>query len=407
MFNNVFTVSSLFWLLAGVLIGIASTVAFGRLWNRNQASANRSHNIAWAGASVIAMVVTSLLLYGWLGRPDSLPGASAVQPPGAASASDTQSMEAVTARLAERLARDGGADSDWELLAQSYEFMGRADDAARARAHNAAIAPIKATQTTDAAAWIAKANADRLQRNYAGARAAFEAAIALNGMTADSWADYADVLASAQPGPTKLSGAPAQAIDKALALAPNHAKALWLKASHANEEGRYVDALALWKRLRTVIGDNKADAELVDANIAEAQQLAAGSAMKQSAKQSSQQPIVSTQLTGTVEIDPQLRARVARGATLFVYAKAVDSPGPPLAVFRTAVNEWPIHFNLDDSMAMMPSRNLSSAKSVIVEARISQTGEATASAGDLQASGVRVTVRDGKSIRLSIDKVTS
>jgi cytochrome c-type biogenesis protein CcmH/NrfG len=45
------------------------------------------------------------------------------------------SLDAVTRNLAARLAAKGGSDDDWNLLAQSYEYMGRASDAQAARSH--------------------------------------------------------------------------------------------------------------------------------------------------------------------------------------------------------------------------------------------------------------------------------
>ena len=51
------------------------------------------------------------------------------------------SLEDAVAKLEARAAGGGASDSDWTLLAQSYEFLGRADDAARARQHVAAAPP--------------------------------------------------------------------------------------------------------------------------------------------------------------------------------------------------------------------------------------------------------------------------
>lgn len=48
------------------------------------------------------------------------------------------SLEEVTGRLAARLAASGGTSEDWRLLAQSYEYLGRAQQAQEARSH---IAP--------------------------------------------------------------------------------------------------------------------------------------------------------------------------------------------------------------------------------------------------------------------------
>jgi cytochrome c-type biogenesis protein CcmH len=119
---------------------------------------------------------------------------------------------------------------------------------------------------------LALAAARRRSHDYAGARDAYLQIIALNAMTADSWADYADALASMSGG--SLGGEAEIAIQRALSLDPNHAKALWLEASHAYQEHRYAAALVLWKRLRALLREGSPDAAIVDANIAESAQLA-------------------------------------------------------------------------------------------------------------------------------------
>lgn len=124
----------------------------------------------------------------------------------------------------------------------------------------------------DAQEWLALAAARRRDRDYAGAREAYSQVIQRNAMTADSWADYADALASMSGG--SLGGEAELAIQRALSLDPNHPKALWLEASHAYEEHRYPDALVLWKRLRAALREDSPDAGIVDANIAESAQLA-------------------------------------------------------------------------------------------------------------------------------------
>ena len=44
-------------------------------------------------------------------------------------------MDSAVAKLEGRLARGGGSADDWELLAKSYDFLGRTADAVKARAH--------------------------------------------------------------------------------------------------------------------------------------------------------------------------------------------------------------------------------------------------------------------------------
>jgi cytochrome c-type biogenesis protein CcmH len=120
--------------------------------------------------------------------------------------------------------------------------------------------------------WLSLAAARRRNRDYAGARDAYLQVIQRNAMTADSWADYADALASLPGG--SLGGDAELAIQRALSLDPDHPKALWLEASHAYEEHRYADALIFWKRLRAALRPDSPDAGIVDANIAESAQLA-------------------------------------------------------------------------------------------------------------------------------------
>jgi hypothetical protein len=54
---------------------------------------------------------------------------------GSGAGADAGSLDTVTRNLAQRLATKGGTDDEWRLLAQSYEYMGRQDDARAARTH--------------------------------------------------------------------------------------------------------------------------------------------------------------------------------------------------------------------------------------------------------------------------------
>ncbi len=119
---------------------------------------------------------------------------------------------------------------------------------------------------------VAQADELRRQRKFKEAAEAYRRAAAAGSMNADSWADYADALASAG---SSLKGAPADALAKALALEPQHPKALWLKASLEHEEHRYRDAVSTWRNLLAVVPTGTSDARIIEANIAEATRLAA------------------------------------------------------------------------------------------------------------------------------------
>ena len=416
-----------FWFIAGLLAGLVIATIAMHLWS---ASAGASRPLLlrglYAGGLIAAFAGAAVAIYLALGSPHLLaPPAGtigAARAGGSQSTSPAKSMEAEVAGLEARLTRDGGSRADWQLLAQSYDFLGRAEDAQRARAKAdaavaagaspaataASTAPSAAAtlselekqvqvHPTSVAAWHALADSYRTQRQFAQAGAAYSKLITLHGMTADSWADYADVAASLNHG--SLAGAPAQAIENALKLDARQPKALWLKASFALEQHRYRDALGLWQQLRAALPPDSSDVRIVDANIAEASRLAGAPASASASPAAS-----AVFIAGTVAIDSHLAARVDPAATLFIFAKAADSPGPPLAVLREPASGWPVSFRLDDSLAMIPGRVLSQFDKVIVEARISRSGQASPAAGDLYVTSAIVQPAAGKKLALVINR---
>jgi cytochrome c-type biogenesis protein CcmH len=62
------------------------------------------------------------------------------------------SMDSAIAALEARLAKGGGSADDWELLAKSFEFLGRPADAAKARARQLPALAEGATAGTDTGA---------------------------------------------------------------------------------------------------------------------------------------------------------------------------------------------------------------------------------------------------------------
>jgi hypothetical protein len=110
------------------------------------------------------------------------------------------------------------------------------------------------------------------------------------------------------------------------------------------------------------------------------------------------------EISGTVEIASKLAQQAGSGATLFIYAKQPNAPGPPLAVLRVRAEHWPVIFTLSDANAMVPGRNLSNANNVQIEARISKTGNALEQSGDLVGSVTSVNPRGGHPVKISIDR---
>ena len=109
-------------------------------------------------------------------------------------------------------------------------------------------------------------------------------------------------------------------------------------------------------------------------------------------------------VSGQVSLGAELKAQVAPGDTLFVYARAVDGPRMPLAIVKRQAGELPYTFQLDDSMAMAPNFKLSGFPRVVIEARISKSGQATPQSGDLLGQ-VGPVAPGAEGLRIIIDRV--
>ncbi len=400
-----------FWAVTGFMAGIAVAAFFMKLWHANER--------VWAIGASVLLVVLSFGVYHWIGSSKQLTVTNAAAANSGAHATDdgaAGSLDEAVHRLVAKLATGNGSDADWELLAQSYEFLGDTAAAQLARQHQLKTGAVgqKTSQTGEddavilqryeqlvavqpgnAAAWRAIAELQRRARQFAPARQAYEKVIGLHAMDADTWAEYADVCASS----SSLSDAVVtQAIEAALQLDPKHAQALWLKASVAHAEQRYSDAVLVWRRLRAVLPSDSPDLATIDANLAEDTGLSGNTVAQTAVSQSI------AQVQGTVELDPAVRAQVTAGMTLFIYAKADDSPAP-VAAYRATDVHWPVKFVLDDSNAMMPTRKLSLYPQVKLEARLSSSGQATAGRGDLQANAVTVKTRGAPGVTLKISHV--
>jgi cytochrome c-type biogenesis protein CcmH/NrfG len=121
-----------FWFLAGVLTGAIMMAAARPLARQLRELSTRGSRrlLVLSGALLAMFAIAGVVLYRALNPVQSVTTATA---PG--SPSQAPSMEAAAAQLQARLERDGGSSADWELLAKSYDFLGRSGDAARARAH--------------------------------------------------------------------------------------------------------------------------------------------------------------------------------------------------------------------------------------------------------------------------------
>jgi cytochrome c-type biogenesis protein CcmH len=131
-----------FSFIAGVLAGGAAVRVALPLCRNAAALARRRGAYVRAGAFVASFAVAAGILYFASGARHGLERPATTGPASAGAAASggedagrtAKSMDADVARLEARLAREGGTPPDWTLLAQAYDFLGRPEDAKRARA---------------------------------------------------------------------------------------------------------------------------------------------------------------------------------------------------------------------------------------------------------------------------------
>jgi cytochrome c-type biogenesis protein CcmH len=309
---------------------------------------------------LVSIPVLAIFLYGRLGDPAASAVAAATD--GGQELSDPQ-IAAMVGALERRLEQHPDNAEGWALLARSYYVLGRFPAAAEAYTKALARAPD---------------NPDLL-------------------------ADYADTLGMLQG--RHLAGKPLVLVERALAIDPKHGKALALAATAAMEAHDPAKALTYWHRLAAQLPPGSEDATQVAAVIAELGGRApdAVNTMPAPGPRASVAGNGGT-VSGQVAVSPGLAAKVAPTDTVFIFARAPTGPRMPLAAMRIPASELPKDFALDDAMSMAAGAKLSSASEVIVEARLSKTGNALPQPGDL--FGKSGPVKPGATgLRITIDQV--
>ena len=343
---------------------------------KDSAPVNPKSNGRWIAMMIAVMLPASAVgLYLKLGSPAAV--APEAKPVVAASAAAQKSphgmsfdqIRASAEELAARLKSNPGDGEGWATLARSYNVLGR----------------------------------------FAEAAVAYEKAVSLLPADAQLLADYADALAMSQG--QKLDGKPFEIIKQALKIDPANLKALALAGTTAFERKDYRGAANYWEKVVQTAPTDSEFSRSIGNSLEEARALAEGrqpvaalpeimpvkpAPMRQAAGTAT--------LSGTVSLAPQLAAKVKPDDTVFIFARAEKGSRMPLAILNKPFRELPMTFTLDDSSAMAPGMNLSSASAVMVVARISRSGNATAQSGDLE--GMVGPVSPGsRDIRVKIDRV--
>ncbi|MDH3325600.1 MAG: c-type cytochrome biogenesis protein CcmI [Gammaproteobacteria bacterium] len=320
---------------------------------------------------VLAIPVLTLSLYGEWGAgveaidPDSIP-----EEVKAANQKHNQkeTIEKMLIQLEQRLKDDPNDGEGWFMLARSYQFLKRHDDAV----------------------------------------VAFEKSLPLGGnQSADVLSSYADAVAMAAN--RQLTDKAVDVLKQAVAIDPVHVKSLWLLGTAFYQNKNYPDALKYWERLHMVLTPGSDDANQIAMNIGEVRSVLGLPPMEVGAAVSSlpvpaamNAEISDVRVQGSVSLSGAIASKASPEDIVFVFARAATGPRMPLAIIRKQVKDLPFDFTLDDSLAMNPSMKISSVPQVVVGARISKSGNAMPQPGDLQGASNVITLADNKAVKIII-----
>jgi cytochrome c-type biogenesis protein CcmH len=200
----------------------------------------------------------------------------------------------------------------------------------------------------------------------------------------------------------------AELLERALQIDPRNPKALYYTAVMAYRDGRLelarerfsaMIALGPPESVRTAL---QRQIEDIDTQLrAQSAGKASGASAAVSPASSASASADATRIRLHVTLSPALARQLPPTGVLFVFVRSADG-GPPLAVKRSTLT-LPQDLDLSDTDAMVASRAMKPGQDVAVVARISASGSATPSSGDLYGE-VRAVAGSGKILPLQIDQ---
>lgn len=303
-----------------------------------EASGNgRRSAMAVALLAILLLPAGVFLLYQQWGSMDQVQQFATIQEMRAASGTDGARVAALAEELKARLEASPDNPDGWAMLGRTYMRLEQYRDAAGAFR--------------------------QLADNLAGNDLARAMALGLAAQ-----ALFFDSQGEMTPELTRT-------IEEARALNPDEVNSLGLLGIHAFSRGNYREAIGYWERIVEIAPEHPQIAS-IRGGLAEAYRR-----LGEEPPAAVTGPGVSVRLS----LSDAIAAEVPPETTLFVFARAADNPsGPPLAVARLTAADLPVTLRLDDRMAMSPELSISSAREVVVTARLSRSGGVMPSAGDWQ-----------------------
>ena len=194
---------------------------------------------------------------------------------------------------------------------------------------------------------------------------------------ADIMLQYANSLAMARNG--RMSGEPAELIDKVLKRQPDNGNALWLAGIAAAEQGKYAEAKQRWQKLLSLLPP---DSE----SLPQVKQMLVALEIEEGKSNNEATTAAPVEIAVQVDIEPALKTDLPADSTVFIYAQAINGPKMPLAIVRKQLIDLPVKVLLNDAVAMQNGPRLGDQQQLRIVARVSRSGQAMTQPGDLIGS---------------------
>lgn len=232
---------------------------------------------------------------------------------------------------------------------------------------------------------------------------AFKKALAADPNNPEAHAYMGFILIQAGHGDGAL-----MAFDKALSIAPNFPMALWGRGMVLYQDKKdYAGAREIFERLLKLMPPGEERNEVVKA-LAD---IPAGAGQKNPSTppgaSASREASLSNQITGTITVDPKIKAPIDPNAALFIIARpAAGGGGPPLAVKKIDKPVFPLTYSLSQDNVMIPGAPFTGKINLTVRLD-KDANPVTRGPGDLSGEFKRNPVEVGASkVDIVLDQLT-
>ena len=239
-------------------------------------------------------------------------------------------------------------------------------------------------EPNDVKGWLLLARAKASVGMFDGAIKAYEKAAALDPKDSEMWSDYADSAAGLSQG--KMDGKPIELINKALALDGKNIKALLLRGTWEIQQNSLATAEKSFTLAKSLAEPNSGFAQIADNALGEIKSRQSGAPVTSAASASATAPDAPL-ATVTLQLSADARKAANANSAVFLILRAAGAErGPPLAAKKLALADADKPIALTAADAMIGGAGLKPGAEVVVQARLSLTGQPVAQAGDWQSA---------------------